>query len=76
MRWQGTEEETCFSLQGFLRWLLSPSKVVSFHGLSRKLDGGINSLQEEMEQKSSAVLEETVHLLPWPRSALLAGAEV
>lgn len=41
MRWQGTEEETCFSLQGFLRWLLSPSKVVSFHGLSRKLDGGM-----------------------------------
>lgn len=31
----------CFSLQGFLRWLLSPSSVVSFRGLSSKLDGGM-----------------------------------
>lgn len=41
MQWQGTEEESCFSPQGFLRWLLSLSEVVSFHGLSRKLDGGM-----------------------------------
>lgn len=73
--WQGTEEETsqsqwnwrlqvgwllgCFSPQGFLRWLLSPSGVVSFHELSSKLGDGMKD-QVEMEKRSSAVLEGTV----------------